>query len=134
MQNYSVCGIDNAIITKWILVIGSCIGVLSVVSRCSLGKIRQGIRKGKETAILTNSTFSVWEFLFFLFYVLRLFLRVGTPRAQYSKAIRGTSSSLVRPWLKARKEQGEENINKSAFLEKQRNYLLRRSTIGKWSE
>ena len=35
----------------------SCVGVLSVVSRCSLGVLRQGIRKGKEMAILTNSTF-----------------------------------------------------------------------------
>ena len=26
------------------------------------GGIRQGIREGKETAILTNSTFGIWEF------------------------------------------------------------------------
>lgn len=32
-------------------------GVLSVISRSSLGKMRQGIREGKETAILKNSTF-----------------------------------------------------------------------------
>ena len=33
-------------------VIRSSFGVPSVVSRCSLGKIRQGIREEKETAIL----------------------------------------------------------------------------------
>ncbi len=32
-------------------------GVLSVVSRSSVGGIREGIREGKETAILINSTF-----------------------------------------------------------------------------
>ena len=37
-------------------------GHLSVVSRCSLGKIRQGIREEKETAILINVLFSVSEF------------------------------------------------------------------------
>ena len=39
------------------LVIWSSFGVPSVVSRSSVGKIRQGIREGKEMAILTNSTF-----------------------------------------------------------------------------
>ena len=42
---------------------GSSVGHLSVVSRSSLGGIRQGIREGKEVEILTNSTFSIWEFL-----------------------------------------------------------------------
>ena len=32
-------------------------GVLSVVSRCSLGKIKQGIREVKEWGILIKSTF-----------------------------------------------------------------------------
>ena len=34
-------------------------GVLSVVSRLSVGGIRQGIREGKEKAILIKSTFSL---------------------------------------------------------------------------
>ena len=70
-------------------------GRLSVFSRSSLGGFRQGIRNKKETAILTNSTFCVLEFLFFLFYVLRLFLRVGTPRAQYSECVPSHSFTLV---------------------------------------
>ena len=40
----------------------SSLGVLSVVGRCSLGKIGQGIRKGKEMAILIKVLFYVWEF------------------------------------------------------------------------
>ena len=55
------------------------------ISRSSVGKIRQGIREGKGTAILIKVLFCSLGVLFFLFYVLRLFLRVGTPRAQYSK-------------------------------------------------
>ena len=47
--------------------VGSSVVVLSVVSRSSLGKIRQGIRKGKETPILIKSTFwwlgVLWSFL-----------------------------------------------------------------------
>ena len=31
-------------------------------SRSSVGKIRQGIREGKEMAILINSIFLAWEF------------------------------------------------------------------------
>ena len=46
---------------------GSWVGVLSVVSRSSLGGIREGIREVKETAILINSTFwwfgVLWSFL-----------------------------------------------------------------------
>ena len=42
--------------------LGRSLGHLSVISRCSLGGIRQGIRKGKETTILIKRTFSVWEF------------------------------------------------------------------------
>ena len=38
-------------------------GALSEFSRSSLGEDWQGIREVKETAILTKSTFSVWEFL-----------------------------------------------------------------------
>ena len=36
--------------------------VLSVVSRSSLGKIKQGIREEKRTAILIKSTFSILAF------------------------------------------------------------------------
>ena len=36
---------------------GILVGVLSVFSRSSVGKIRQGIREEKRMAILTNSTF-----------------------------------------------------------------------------
>ena len=36
--------------------------VLSVISRCSLGKIKQGIREEKRTAILIKSTFSILAF------------------------------------------------------------------------
>ena len=39
------------------LVIRSSVGVLSVFSRSSVGGIRQGIREGKEKAILIKSTF-----------------------------------------------------------------------------
>ena len=39
--------------------IRSSLALLSVVSRCSLGVLRQGIRKGKETTILIKRTFSV---------------------------------------------------------------------------
>ena len=39
------------------LVTRSSVGVFSVVSRSSVGKIRQGIREVKETAILIKSTF-----------------------------------------------------------------------------
>ena len=49
---------------------------------------------GKVT-ILTKRTFCILEFLFFLFYVLRLFLRVGTPRAQYSECVPSHSFTLV---------------------------------------
>ena len=49
------------------LVTGSSVVVLSVVSRSSLGKIRQGTREGKETPILIKSTFwrlgVLWSFL-----------------------------------------------------------------------
>ena len=48
---------------------------MSEFSRCSLGGIRQGIRKGKETAILINSIFSVWEF--FGRFLLLLWFIVG---------------------------------------------------------
>ena len=44
------------------LVMRSSFGVLSVVSRLSVGGIGQGIREVKETAILIKSTFCVWEF------------------------------------------------------------------------
>ena len=71
--------------------------LLSVISRLSLGEIRQGIRKGKETAILTNSTFSVWEFL---------------------------RCSFVHPWFIVgllyegdREGTRDWNLNKSHFLE-----------------
>ena len=40
----------------------SCVGVLSVVSRCLLGGIREDIREVKETAILIKRTFFVSEF------------------------------------------------------------------------
>ena len=53
----------------------SSLGCLSVFSRCSLGEMRQGIREGKEMAILIKS-------LFFYFGVLWSFL----------------GSSLVHPW------------------------------------
>ena len=69
----------KAINKKHFLVAGSLVGVLSVVGRCSLGKIRQGIREEKETAILINSTF--WWLV-----VLRSFL----------------GSSLVLRWSLAR--------------------------------
>ena len=39
------------------LLTGSWVGVLSVVSRSSVGEIRQGIREGKEVAILRKRTF-----------------------------------------------------------------------------
>ena len=39
------------------LVIRSSVGVLSVFSRSSVGELRQGIREGKETAILIKRTF-----------------------------------------------------------------------------
>ena len=39
------------------------VGLLSVVGRCSLGGIRQGIREKKESAILTKRTFSISAFL-----------------------------------------------------------------------
>ena len=52
----------KAINKKHFLVAGSLVGVLSVVGRCSLGKIRQGIREEKETAILTKVLFCVLEF------------------------------------------------------------------------
>ena len=40
------------------LVTGSSLGVPSEFSRSSVGKMRQGIREGKEMAILINSIFS----------------------------------------------------------------------------
>ena len=56
----------------------SSLGCLSVVSRCSLGEMRQGIREGKEMTILIKSTFSVWEFFRFslvlLWFILGLLL------------------------------------------------------------
>ena len=71
-------------------------GVLSVVSRCSVGGIRKGIREGKEIAILRKRTFGVWEFL---------------------------GSSLVCPWffLRLLPEGHREgtrgrNLNKSTFI------------------
>ena len=45
------------------LVIRYSVGLLSVVSRSSLGKTRQGISTVKETAILINVLFGGWEFL-----------------------------------------------------------------------
>ena len=39
------------------------LGVFSVFSRSSVGKMREGIREVKETAILTKSTFYISEFL-----------------------------------------------------------------------
>ncbi len=45
------------------LVTGSSVGVLSEFSRSSVGRIGEGIREGKETAILTKSTFPDLEFL-----------------------------------------------------------------------
>ena len=44
-------------------VIGYSHGVLSLVSRRSVGVLWQDIREVKEVEILTNSTFSIWEFL-----------------------------------------------------------------------
>ena len=41
---------------------GSSVGHLSVVSRSSLGKMRQGIRDVKEAAILRKVLFSILEF------------------------------------------------------------------------
>ena len=43
--------------------VGYSVGVLSLVSRRSVGVLWQGIREVKEVEILTNSTFSNWEFL-----------------------------------------------------------------------
>ena len=70
--------------------------LLSVVSRLSLGGMRQGIREVKETAILINSIFEDREFL---------------------------GSSLVRPWfvlglLPERNREGTtgRNLKKSAFF------------------
>ena len=40
-----------------------CAVVLSLVSRSSVGKTREGIREIKRMAILIKRTFSVWEFL-----------------------------------------------------------------------
>ena len=40
----------------------SSFGVLSVFSRLSVGKIGEGIREVKETAILTKRTFCIWNF------------------------------------------------------------------------
>ena len=51
---------------------GSSVGVLSVISRSSVGVFREGIREVKETAILRKVLFSILEFL---------------------------GSSLVRPWF-----------------------------------
>ena len=47
---------------KHFLLAGSCAVVLSVFSRSSVGKIGEGIREGKETAILINVLFYVSEF------------------------------------------------------------------------
>ena len=64
-------------------VVGSSVGVLSLFSRSSVGGIRQGIREGKELAILIKSTFLsfgvLWSFL---------------------------GSSLVHPWSLAREDLG----------------------------
>ena len=93
---------------------------LSVVSRSSLGGIREGIREVKEKEILTKVLFWWLGVLFFLFYVLRLFLRVGTPRAQYSKChprhffILG--SSLVLPWSLTRMRLGRYKGRKILIL------------------
>ena len=103
---------------------GSCAAVRSVFSRSFLGKIGEGIREVKEMEILRNSTFLVaGSSFFFLFYVLRLFLRVGTPRAQYSKChprhffILGLS--LVLRWSLTRGElgrcKGRGILRKSTF-------------------
>jgi hypothetical protein len=44
------------------LVIWYSFGILSVVSRSSVGELRQGTREGKEMAILIKVLFYVWEF------------------------------------------------------------------------
>ena len=74
---------------------GSWVGVFSVFSRSSLGVLRQGIREGKETAILINVLFSISEFF---------------------------GSSLVLPWFILglwhgiyREDKTERNLKKSTF-------------------
>ena len=81
----------------YFLVVGPSVGVLSLVSRRSVGVLWQDIREVKEVEILTNSTFSIWEFL---------------------------GRSLVRLWFllglwHGRDWQGtrEGNLNKSVFFE-----------------
>ena len=64
----TILGMKSTVLEGYInkthfLVTGSSVGVLSVVSRLSVGGIRQSIREGKEKAILIKSTFCVWEFL-----------------------------------------------------------------------
>ena len=76
----------------------SSLGLLSVIDRSSVGELRQGIREGKETAILINSTFCILGF-FSLFYVLRFSSEWGLFGRNTRSAIRGTSSSLVHPWF-----------------------------------
>ena len=56
------------------LVIRSSVGVLSVFSRLSVGKIGEDIREVKETAILTNSTFCIGEFFRCSFVFLRFII------------------------------------------------------------
>ena len=77
---------------------GSGVGVLSEFSRSSVGELRQGIREGKETAILIKVLFCNLEFL---------------------------GRSLVRPWFLVSLFHGadwvstrEGNLNKSAFCAK----------------
>ena len=52
---------------KHFWVTGSSVGVLSVISRSSVGVFREGIREVKETAILTKVLFGwlgvLWSFL-----------------------------------------------------------------------
>ena len=72
---------------------GSWVGVLSVVSRSSLGGIRQGIKGGNEAAILIKVLFWGWEFFrsslvvpwFFLGF--SLVINTGVPRTTWEKII-----------------------------------------------
>ena len=64
----------------------------SEFSRSSVGEIGEGIREGKETAILINSTFCIWEFfgrslvlLWFLLGLLHEGNREGTKVGNLNK-------------------------------------------------
>ena len=72
---------------------GSSVGVLSVFSRSSVGVLWQDIREVKEVEILTNSTFSIWEFfrgslvlLWFLLGLLHETKREGTRERNLKKS------------------------------------------------